>query len=65
MITEFTRNDPTGRLVRKMSTKFENSKSRGRMDSCPVETVVSEDSAIETTNTSGIVKIAERITSRP
>ncbi len=65
MITEFTRNDPTGRLVWKIFTKFENSKSRGRIDSCPVETVASEDSAMETTNTSGTVKIAERITSRP
>ena len=65
MITEFTRNDPTGRLVWKIRTKFENSQSRGSTLSWPLVTVVSEDSAMEMTKTSGTMKIADMITSSP
>src|SRR5690625_7773992 len=43
MITELMKNCPTGRVVAKMSTKFCQWNSRGITDSCPLETVRSEE----------------------
>jgi hypothetical protein len=59
MITEFSRNRPTGNSVLKMSTKLDQTNSVGISENRPVATVAWLDRAIEQTNRNGANRIAE------